>query len=86
MPKKSLGQHWLRDAQSLQKIIDAASLDSDDIVLEIGPGNGDLTRKLVEVADKVVAVEIDSSLADTLATIASSGSATNEIRLVTPGL
>jgi 16S rRNA (adenine1518-N6/adenine1519-N6)-dimethyltransferase len=64
--KKSLGQHWLTDAASLQAICDAAELTKDDVVLEIGPGLGTLTEYLVQRAAKVVAVEFDENLAGQL--------------------
>lgn len=64
--KKSLGQHWLTDPTSLQAMVDAARVQSTDTVLEIGPGLGSLTEVLVQVADKVVAVEFDAALAKDL--------------------
>lgn len=65
--KKSLGQHWLKDVATLKAIAQAAGLSSSDIVLEIGPGLGDLTRQLVKGAGQVIAVEKDESLASELA-------------------
>lgn len=62
-PKKSLGQHWLTDRDSLQAIVAAAQVGPHDTVLEIGPGLGSLTTELVAVADQVVAVEFDEKLA-----------------------
>jgi len=64
--KKSLGQHWLRDAESLQAMCDSARLKPDDYVLEIGPGLGTLTELLVKQAKAVQAVEFDGHLASTL--------------------
>src|SRR6478672_9057641 len=61
--KKSLGQHWLHDEASLEAIVAAADVQSGDTVLEVGPGPGTLTEKLVAIADKVVAVEFDQDLA-----------------------
>jgi len=61
--KKSLGQHWLNDDATLQAIVDAASVSGPDHVLEIGPGAGTLTTKLVTRAAMVTAVEFDSQLA-----------------------
>ncbi|HYH36573.1 MAG TPA: 16S rRNA (adenine(1518)-N(6)/adenine(1519)-N(6))-dimethyltransferase RsmA [Candidatus Saccharimonadales bacterium] len=61
--KKSLGQHWLHDEASLLAMCEAARLQEDDVVLEIGPGPGTLTRFLVEGAARVVAVEFDTGLA-----------------------
>lgn len=60
---KSLGQHWLGDDASLQAMVDAAAIGPDDTVLEIGPGPGALTTKLVATAKQVVAVEFDADLA-----------------------
>jgi len=65
---KSLGQHWLTDAKTLETICDFADVIKGDCVLEIGPGKGDLTAKLLESGAEVVAVEVDKSLeADLLA-------------------
>jgi 16S rRNA (adenine1518-N6/adenine1519-N6)-dimethyltransferase len=64
--RKSLGQHWLQDPESLEAICDAAELQPDDTVLEIGPGLGSLTRLLVERAGQVIAVELDEKLASEL--------------------
>jgi 16S rRNA (adenine1518-N6/adenine1519-N6)-dimethyltransferase len=61
--KKSLGQHWLSDEQSLDAMLDAADISLDDVVLEIGPGPGTLTEELVNGARQVVAVEFDADLA-----------------------
>lgn len=63
IPKKSLGQHWLEDDDCLQAMLDAATASAGDIVLEIGPGLGTLTRKLVATVDTVLAVEFDERLA-----------------------
>lgn len=61
-PKKSLGQHWLRDEPTLDYICARSNLAQGDTVLEIGPGTGTLTKKLLELGAKVVAVEKDESL------------------------
>jgi 16S rRNA (adenine1518-N6/adenine1519-N6)-dimethyltransferase len=61
-PRKRFGQHWLRDQKVLQQIVQAAALKPHDRVLEIGPGTGVLTQKLLELAAAVVAVEIDRDL------------------------
>ena len=61
--KKSLGQHWLKDPDVLADIADAAELNPDDTVLEIGPGLGTLTSRLLARAGRVVAVEFDETLA-----------------------
>lgn len=62
-PKKSLGQHWLRDRDVLAHIADCAELKSSDTVLEIGPGLGTLTSELLRRSQRVVAVEFDEELA-----------------------
>ena len=61
-PRKRFAQHWLRSDRVLDRIIVAADLDSGDRVLEIGPGTGSLTRKLLPLVESVVAVEIDRDL------------------------
>jgi len=62
-PKKSLGQHWLKDRDILAAIAEDADINPDDTVLEIGPGLGTLTSELLRRAEKVVAVELDDELA-----------------------
>jgi 16S rRNA (adenine1518-N6/adenine1519-N6)-dimethyltransferase len=66
IPKKSLGQHWLNDQATLRAIVAAAGIKPTDVVLEIGPGLGTLTKELVAVAKHVVAVEFDTLLAESL--------------------
>ena len=62
-PKKSLGQHWLYDDATLQAICDAAEVQLGDTVLEVGPGLGTLTSKLLGRGAHVTAVEFDHELA-----------------------
>ncbi len=62
-PKKSLGQHWLRDQESLDAVVEMAGITSSDTVVEVGPGLGFLTDKLCAAAERVVAVEFDHDLA-----------------------
>jgi 16S rRNA (adenine1518-N6/adenine1519-N6)-dimethyltransferase len=61
-PRKGLGQHFLADPNILGKIIEAADLGRDRVVLEIGPGLGTLTRQLVQSAGWVIAVEVDQAM------------------------
>lgn len=61
-PKKKYGQNFLRDESIVDKIIEEASITEEDCILEIGPGRGALTGRLLEKAGKVVAVEIDDEL------------------------
>ncbi len=65
-PKKSLGQHFLTDETYLTRIVEAAELTDADVVLEIGPGEGALTRQLARRAGRVVAVELDDRLIEPL--------------------
>lgn len=60
--QKKFGQNFLIDAHVLDKIIAAADITKDDVVLEIGPGIGTMTQRLCEAAGKVIAVEIDNNL------------------------
>lgn len=60
--KKSLGQHFLKSEKALKQIIDSADLSIKDLVLEIGPGQGILTRQLLDSGARVVAIEKDQQL------------------------
>ena len=60
--QKKFGQNFLIDTRVLDKIINAAGLTKEDMVLEIGPGIGTMTQYLAEAAREVVAVEIDNNL------------------------
>lgn len=60
--QKKFGQNFLIDTHVLDKIIRAANITKDDMVLEIGPGIGTMTQYLAEAAGKVIAVEIDKNL------------------------
>lgn len=60
--QKKFGQNFLIDTHVLDKIIRAAEITREDMVLEIGPGIGTMTQYLAEAAGKVVAVEIDKNL------------------------
>ncbi len=61
-PKKRLGQHFLHDSNAIRKIISKAGFQSEDSVLEIGPGKGALTLPLAASVGKVIAVEKDTRL------------------------
>jgi 16S rRNA (adenine1518-N6/adenine1519-N6)-dimethyltransferase len=69
-PKKEYGQHFLRDSNILEVIGRLAELAPDDVVLEIGPGQGVLTRFLAERVARVHAVEIDRALEPALGGLA----------------
>ena len=61
-PKKKFGQNFLHDGNHMAKIMEAARLAQGDTVLEVGPGTGALTERLVEAGANVVAVEIDRDM------------------------
>jgi 16S rRNA (adenine1518-N6/adenine1519-N6)-dimethyltransferase len=65
-PSKRLGQNFLVDETYLRKIVEAAELTSEDLVLEIGPGTGNLTAYLVAAAGHVLAIELDERLVEAL--------------------
>lgn len=67
-PTKKWGQNFVVDANTVRRITAAAGLGPDDVVMEVGPGLGSLTLGLIEVARRVVAVEIDPKLALALPT------------------
>ncbi|MEI7473660.1 MAG: 16S rRNA (adenine(1518)-N(6)/adenine(1519)-N(6))-dimethyltransferase RsmA [bacterium] len=58
--KKRLGQNFLVDGTAIDRIIEAAKISSEDIIMEIGPGLGFVTEKAAKLAKKVVAVELDT--------------------------
>jgi 16S rRNA (adenine1518-N6/adenine1519-N6)-dimethyltransferase len=61
-PKKSLGQHFLIDPEVRHRILESAGLSAGDIVVEVGPGLGVLTKEMARLGCAVVAVEADSRL------------------------
>ncbi len=65
-PKKNLGQNFLTDTRIQQKIIQACDLKSEDVVVEIGPGQGVLTRLIAPQVKKLICVETDRDLIGTL--------------------
>ncbi|MBW4719120.1 16S rRNA (adenine(1518)-N(6)/adenine(1519)-N(6))-dimethyltransferase RsmA [Saccharothrix obliqua] len=65
-PTKKLGQNFVHDPNTVRKIVSAADLRADDVVLEVGPGLGSLTLALLPACRAVVAVEIDPVLAGRL--------------------
>lgn len=67
MAKKSLGQHWLKSESALENIVRAADLKKSVDVLEIGPGHGALTKRLLDEGANVIAIELDDELAANLA-------------------
>jgi len=62
-PRKRFGQHFLHDPRIQAKIVDALSLQPSDFVVEIGPGEGALTRLLLEKTPQLELIEIDRDLA-----------------------
>lgn len=68
VPTKKLGQNFVTDPNTIRRIVAAAKLDGSETVVEIGPGLGSLTLGLLEVAERVIAVEVDPKLASELET------------------
>src|SRR3989344_1922169 len=66
--RKSLGQNFLMHARIAERIVLVADIKHDDVVLEIGPGTGMLTKELLKKAKKVIAVEADKELFEKLQT------------------
>lgn len=64
--KKSLGQNFLKSEIALRKIVEAGEIKQGDVILEIGPGKGALTSKLLENAKTVIAIEKDRELFELL--------------------
>ena len=66
-PRKRFGQHFLHDPRVLARIVEAVSPAANDLLVEIGPGEGALTAPLIERAGKLEAIEVDRDLASALA-------------------
>ena len=78
-PKKRFGQHFLSDANILERIVAAAEIQPGENVIEVGPGRGALTAVLAQRARRVVAVEVDRDLA---ADLRSAFAATPNVALI----
>lgn len=63
---KSLGQNFLIDDEAVQDIVGASLVTKDDLIIEIGPGLGTLTKELLEKAFKVIAIELDTRMLEIL--------------------
>lgn len=59
---KSLGQNFLVDDEAVKDIVDASLVTKDDLIIEIGPGLGTLTKELLEKAFKVIVIELDTRM------------------------
>jgi 16S rRNA (adenine1518-N6/adenine1519-N6)-dimethyltransferase len=93
-PKRSLGQNFLRDETVIDRIVSALDLNADDHVIEIGPGQGALTERLIEKAGHVTGIEFDRDLAAGLRgqfagrpfTLIEADALTVDLRAIQPGL
>lgn len=81
-PKKSLGQNFLMHARIAERIVKVAGLTHDSVVFEIGPGTGILTRELLKLAGKVIAIEADSYLFEKLQSDFASEIANGRLELI----
>ena len=66
--KKKFGQNFLINEQVIEEIVEKAEISKDDVVIEIGPGLGSLTKELVLKAKKVIAIELDKNMVEILKT------------------
>jgi len=66
IPKKGWGQHFLIDRNILNKVIRTAQVGKDDVILEVGPGLGEMTLALAQQVKRVIAIEIDPKLVEIL--------------------
>ena len=60
--KKSLGQNFLQDKNILRRIVEVSNIKENSLVIEVGPGSGNLTKEIAKVANKVLCYEIDTRL------------------------
>ena len=65
-PNKRLGQNFLIDDETINNIIFASDINEDELIIEIGPGIGVLTSRLLDIAKRVVAIELDSNMVEIL--------------------
>ncbi|PIM97386.1 Ribosomal RNA adenine dimethylase [Handroanthus impetiginosus] len=79
---KSRGQHLLTNPRVLDSIVRVSHIESDDTVLEIGPGTGNLTLRLLEAAKNVVAVEIDKRMVEILHKRAAGSGSQDRLKIV----
>ena len=63
---KNLGQNFLINDEVVERIVDSAEVNEEDLVIEIGPGLGNLTEYLLERAGKVIAIELDNRMIEIL--------------------
>ena len=67
MPKKSLGQNFLKSENILSNIVKSGNISKKDIIIEIGPGTGNLTEKILEKApERFIVIEKDRKLSELL--------------------
>ena len=67
-PRKRLGQHFLAAGPTIDKVVEALQLAPGELVVEIGPGLGVMTRRIAERAGRVIAIERDERMVDILST------------------
>src|SRR5437763_16537613 len=67
-PKKKWGQNFLRNRGAVERIVAAVEPQPDELIVEIGPGEGVLTERLIALPNEILAIEIDPELADRLRT------------------
>lgn len=85
-PSKQRGQNFVIDPNTVRRIVRESGIGPDDVVVEVGPGLGSLTLALLEVAARVVAIEVDPALAGRLAGTVASFAPAQAARLeVVPG-
>ena len=63
---KNLGQNFLIDDDTVSGIVDVANVSKDDLIIEIGPGLGTLTKELLDRAGKVICIELDKRMIEIL--------------------
>ena len=63
---KNLGQNFLVSSDAINQIVNSGEIEKDDLIIEIGPGLGTLTKELLERAKKVICVELDNKMVEIL--------------------
>ncbi len=81
-PNKTYGQNWLTSPQAVAKIVETAEIKKTDIILEIGPGTGLLTKNLLATGAKIIAIEKDPSLITNLEETFKNELASGQLKLI----
>ena len=84
-PRKSLGQNFVVEPNTIRQIIELASIEPDAFIIEVGPGIGSLTSSLLEVAEHVTAIEVDDAFMESGRAFLETGKSSRSVSLIIGG-